>query len=61
MCPGQLARDLGTTARELRPTYLRLAEAGRVVLTQQGCPVNPAILRGPYRIAPKTPTATPEK
>lgn len=51
-CPGELARRLGTTQAELRPVLQRLAQAGRVRITQRGQERDLATLRGPYRVGP---------
>jgi DNA-binding transcriptional ArsR family regulator len=51
MCPGELARRLGTTQAKLRPSLLALAEAGRIAITQRGAPADLRTLRGPYRVA----------
>jgi len=50
MCPGALALRLGTTLRDLRPTCLRLAESGRIRVTQRGQSADLRTLRGPFRI-----------
>jgi len=51
-CPGALARSVGVTPRELRPVLVRLAEDGRVRITQGGVPRDLRTLRGPYRVGP---------
>ena len=51
-CPGALAVRLGVTQRELRPVLVRLAETGRVRITQQGVARDLRTLRGPYRVGP---------
>lgn len=51
MCPGDLARRLGTTLAALRPHYETLAADGRIRVTQQGRPADLRTLRGPFRVA----------
>lgn len=51
MCPGELARRLGTSQAELRPTLVALAAEGRINITQRGAPADLRTLRGPYRVA----------
>lgn len=61
ICPSEAARAIGTenepeTAwrgrmEPARRAARRLANAGRVVITQQGKPVDPTETRGPIRIA----------
>ncbi len=51
LCPGELARRLGTTQAELRPHLQTLADEGRVVVTQRGASADLRTLRGPYRVA----------
>jgi DNA-binding FadR family transcriptional regulator len=53
LCPGELARRLGTTLRALRSTYAALAAAGRIAVTQRGRPADLATLRGPFRVGRK--------
>ncbi|MEM1058574.1 MAG: DUF3253 domain-containing protein [Verrucomicrobiota bacterium] len=51
MCPGQLAKILGSTQKELRPLYVQLAREGRVVISQGGVRVRDfESLRGAYRV-----------
>lgn len=50
-CPGEVARKLGTTQRELRPVLARLAEAGEISVSQRGAQADLRTLRGPYRVA----------
>jgi predicted ArsR family transcriptional regulator len=50
-CPGEVARKLGTTQRELRPVLSELAAAGSIAVSQRGAPADLRTLRGPYRIA----------
>jgi hypothetical protein len=52
MCPGALARRLGSSPALLRPVLAGLAAGGRVVITQRGRPADLALLVGPYRVAP---------
>ncbi|MFM8357235.1 MAG: DUF3253 domain-containing protein [Verrucomicrobiota bacterium] len=52
LCPGRLARDLGTTLAQLRPELGRLALAGRIAIWQRGRPAAWTSLRGPFRVAP---------
>ena len=51
MCPGRLARRLGTTLRELRPTYQAMAAHGALRITQGGEPADLATLKGPFRVS----------
>ncbi len=54
ICPGELARRLGSTQaalRSLRSLLAGLAAQGRVAITQRGAPADLATLRGPYRVA----------
>lgn len=51
ICPGELARRLGTTQASLRPVLIALAEAGAIRVTQRGAPAELRTLRGPYRVA----------
>ncbi len=51
ICPGELARRLGSTQAALRPLLAGLAAQGRVAITQRGAPADLATLRGPYRVA----------
>lgn len=50
LCPGMLARELGTTLVQLRPELGRLVEAGQVMVWQRGRPVAWSGLRGPFRV-----------
>jgi hypothetical protein len=50
-CPGDVARRLGRTQRELRPIFAAMAAAGTVRITQRGVPADLATVRGPYRVA----------
>lgn len=51
VCPGELAKRLGTTPRALRP-FLAELEARRVLVVLQRGVVKPLRdVRGPYRIA----------
>lgn len=52
LCPGRLARDLGTTLAQLRPELGRLALAGRLAVWQRGQPAAWTGLRGPFRLGP---------
>ena len=52
LCPGELARRLGSTQAQLRPLLQTLADAGRIAITQRGAPADLRTLRGPYRVAP---------
>ena len=52
MCPGKLSVNLGSRLAEMRPVYESMARAGRVVLMQKGRMVDPAQIKGPFRIAP---------
>ena len=49
-CPGAVARQLGTTQRELRPVLAELADRGRIAVFQRGAKADLKTLRGPYRI-----------
>lgn len=51
MCPGELARRLGTTQKALRPTLVELQQRGVIKVTQGGKPKSLASVRGPYRVA----------
>jgi len=51
VCPGDVARKLGTTQRELRPVLAELARAGKIAVTQRGRAADLRTLRGPYRVA----------
>ena len=51
MCPGELARRLGTTQKALRPTLVELQQSGVIKVTQGGKPKSLASVRGPYRVA----------
>ncbi len=57
MCPGKLARDCGSTLRDVRPDLLDLAQAGKVTLSQGGKVVTPDVdLKGVFRVRlPKIP------
>jgi hypothetical protein len=55
MCPGALARRLGSSPALLRPVLAGLAAGGRVAITQRGRPADLALLLGPYRVAPSGP------
>lgn len=55
ICPSEAARRLdpaGWRNRmvEVREAAVRLAAAGRLVVTQRGSPVDPAAARGPIRL-----------
>ncbi len=50
MCPGALARRLGTTQARLRPLLQALAAERRLRITQRGEAADLATLRGPYRV-----------
>jgi hypothetical protein len=52
MCPGDLARRLGTWQAALRPLLAELAARGEVTITQRGSPADLRTLRGPYRVSP---------
>lgn len=52
ICPGKLARDLGTTLAQLRPELGRLAETGLLSVWQRGRPAAWTGLRGPFRVGP---------
>ena len=52
MCPGRLSRDLGGKLSDLRATYVSLANAGCLRISQRGRPANPNTLRGPFRVGP---------
>lgn len=56
ICPGELARRLGSTQAELRPVLSRLASDRRIRITQRGVPADLVRLRGPYRVAPSGPS-----
>lgn len=52
MCPGMLAKEFGSTQKELRPLYLQLARSGKIRLTQGGVLVDDLDnLRGAYRVS----------
>jgi DNA-binding transcriptional ArsR family regulator len=51
LCPGELARRLGTTQRALRPTLAALEARGLVRCSQRGVVRRLAEIRGPYRVA----------
>lgn len=51
MCPGELARRLGTTQKALRTTLVELQQRGVIKVTQGGKPKSLASVRGPYRVA----------
>lgn len=53
ICPGQVARELGSDARTLRPVYAAMAAAGELQVTQGGVAADLATLRGPYRLGPR--------
>ncbi len=50
MCPGQLARDCGTTLREVREDILALARDGKIQLSQRGRSVCGDKIKGPFRV-----------
>ena len=52
MCPGRLSKDLGCKLADLRETYLTLARAGRLRISQKGRQADPNALRGPFRVGP---------
>ena len=52
MCPGRLSKDLGHKLADLRPTYVALANAGRLCIRQRGHAADPNTLRGPFRVGP---------
>ena len=52
ICPGRLARDLGFRLADLRATYVELANAGHLCISQRGRPVDPNTLKGPFRLGP---------
>jgi len=52
MCPGRLSKGLGSKLADLRATYIALAHAGRLSISQKGRPANPDTLRGPFRVGP---------
>ena len=51
MCPGKLSVNLGARLAQLRSTFETMARAGQVVLSQKGRAVDPAEIKGPFRIA----------
>ncbi len=51
MCPGQLARDCGTTLGHAREDLLELARSGKIALSQRGRRVSPDGLKGPFRVS----------
>lgn len=51
ICPGELARRLGTTQKALRTTLGELQQRGVIKVTQGGKPKSLASVRGPYRVA----------
>ncbi len=53
LCPGELARQLGTTPRALRPTLAALEARGALVVAQRGVVRPWREVRGPYRVAPR--------
>jgi hypothetical protein len=52
-CPGKLARNVGHTLRELRPTLDEMARAGEIKYYQKGKRVKPGEFRGPFRVVGK--------
>jgi DNA-binding FadR family transcriptional regulator len=52
LCPGELARRLGTTLAMLRPAYADLAARGKIRVTQRGRPADLRTLCGPFRVGP---------
>ena len=53
LCPGELARRLGTTPRALRPLLGELEARGALVVSQRGVVKPLREVRGPYRVAPR--------
>ncbi|HIK54161.1 MAG TPA: DUF3253 domain-containing protein [Synechococcales cyanobacterium M55_K2018_004] len=54
ICPSEVARELGGEQwRSLMPLVrqvgIELADAGRLVITQQGHPIHPHAIKGPVR------------
>jgi hypothetical protein len=56
ICPGQLARDCGSTLAALRGDLLALAREKRIVLSQGGKPVQPEAFKGPFRVQLRRPS-----
>lgn len=52
MCPGRLARDLGTTLGFIRPLLEQMHQKGLIEVFQRGRPAILKGLRGPFRVAP---------
>jgi hypothetical protein len=55
ICPSEAARLIGgdgwrARMGEVRAVAVRLAQAGRIVITRKGKPVNPADFKGVYRL-----------
>ncbi len=51
MCPGRLSVDLGSRLAQLRPTFMKMARAGRIAILQRGHVADPDRLKGPFRVA----------
>ncbi len=52
MCPGRLARDLGSTLAAVRPILRALAVEGKLSTWQKGRRADLGTLRGPFRVGP---------
>lgn len=59
MCPGALARSLGTDAPTLRPVLDRLQRAGQITIRQSGQIRESHTVKGPFRVAPALAPASP--
>jgi hypothetical protein len=51
MCPGQLARDCGTTLAQARADLMALARTKKIKLSQRGKSVHAGEIKGPFRIS----------
>lgn len=52
ICPGLLARRLGTDPSSLRPVLADLEQQGRIAILQRGQRKSLGEVRGPFRVAP---------
>ncbi len=50
MCPGQLARDCGSTLAAARSTMMALADSNQIIVSQRGKTVAPNSIKGPFRV-----------
>lgn len=53
ICPGRLARKVGTTLPELRPWLEALEQRGEIAFYQKGQPVRTGEFKGPFRVSPR--------